>query len=437
MNAAPKQRPYGLRSINLAGNTLILASTLVEWTKTKDFTQAVADSIPLGGVLLVSAAIASICLTLLYFVIPSRKVVWFVLQMAATSTIIYVFLTITSFYSDFFNILEVGYFLCGLGLVLTVLELVSLFIFNPELERPGPGELGKTTATAPVDLEKKFYESLDHEIRRKILRMIGENGVGTFTDFKNTLGIGTGTLYHHLNILAPLVYQKDDKKYYLTKLGEMTLQFMQDNVPYLGAVKPEDLEGKGTRKLQRLVSYLDARPLFAKLFSGGTRLRALYLLVPLAFYVAGSFIGFQNYLYFFATYSFYNTNVLFTPPAQVPAFIIQAIIFWFVMWALIEGLCYAYFKKKADLPTSLAGCGMSAIPIFVYEIIMFGLRAASVEVPEVVTGVLLVIAQLFTVYLLVSFQMYQKGLKLDKAISVVLPAHYLAIFLYLLFFIAL
>jgi hypothetical protein len=437
MNAAPKQRPYALRSVNLAGNALILASTLVEWTKTKTFAQAVADSIPWGGYMLVASSIASICLTVLYLSLGKRKILWFALQVLATSIIIFVFLTITSFYSEFFNSLEVGYFLCGMGLVLSVLELVTLLIFNPGLEPASGLEGNKGTTTATGDLEKKFYEALDHEIRRKILRIIGENGVGTFTDFKSALGIGTGTLYHHLNILSPLVYQKDDKKYYLTKLGDMTLQFMQDNLPYLGAVKPEDLEGKGTRKLQRYLSYLDARPIFARLFNGDARLRALYLLVPLAFYLVGSFLGFQNYLYFFVAYSFYNTAVLFTPLLQVPAFAIQAIISWLIMWALVEGLCYANFKKKADLPTSLTGCGLSSVPIFIYELAIFGMRAASVEVPGVMSGILLVIAQLVTVYLLVMFQMYQKGLKLEKAISVVLPAHYLAIFLYLLVFIAL
>ncbi|NMC06878.1 MAG: helix-turn-helix transcriptional regulator [Candidatus Lokiarchaeota archaeon] len=434
--AATMHRPYALRSINLAANALILCSTLVEWTKTKSFVQAVADSIPWGGMLLVGAAIASTCLTVLYLVIDKRKLLWFALQLITTSIIIFVFLSITSFYLDFFQSLGIGYFLCGLGIVLAVLELVCLIIFNPAVERAVTE--GTDNRAATMDLEKKFYEALDHDIRRKILRMIGENGVGTFTGFKNVLGIGTGTLYHHLNILSPLVFQKDDKKYYLTKLGEMTHQFMQDNLPYLGAMKPEDLEGKGTRKLQKYLSFFDARPLFARLFDGKTPgARAWLLLLPLAMFLAGSFLGFQNYLYFFVAYSFYNTSELFTPLLQVPAFAIQALVSWLVMWALVEGLAFVNFKRKADFPTSLAGCGLSAIPILVYELIIFVLRAMSIEVPGVASGILLVVAQLVTVYFLVMFQMYQKGLKFEKAISAVLPAHYIAIFLYLLFFIAL
>ncbi|MEX2680401.1 MAG: hypothetical protein Q6373_002280 [Candidatus Sigynarchaeota archaeon] len=441
MDAVPRQstqRPYGVRSINLAGNSLILASTLFEWTKTKTFEQAIADSMPLGAILLVSAAISNISLTILYLVQKTRKILWFVLQAVATSIIIFIFLTVTNFYIDFFNSLEVGYFLCGMGIVLTVLELVSLFIFYPGLEGQGdtdrgrPADANAISVTAIAEIEKKIYEALDHEIRRKILRIIGENGVGTFTEFKNSLGIGTGTLYHHLNILSPLVFQKDDKKYYLTKLGEMTLRFMQDNLSYLGAVKPRDLVGKATRNFQRYLAYLDLRPLFARLFDGKPRLRAIYLLIPLAFYITGAFLGFQNYLYFFVI----HTSPLFAPLLQVPAFIIQAVISWFVMWALIEGLCYANFKKKADFPTSLAGCGISALPIFVYELAIFVMKAMSVDMSDVISGVLLVIAQLVTVYLLVMFQMYQKGLKLEKSISIVLPAHYIAIFLYLLVFIA-
>ncbi|MBN2151599.1 MAG: helix-turn-helix domain-containing protein [Candidatus Lokiarchaeota archaeon] len=440
MEAAPRrrQRAYGVRSINLAGSALILASACFDWTKNKTFAQAMADSIPWGGTLLVLAAVANIGLTVLYLLQGNRKILWFVLQAVATSAIIFVFLSVTNFYVDFFNSLDVGYFLCGLGLVLTVLELVSLFIFHPGLEGKAGGGDGAAVGApasggATAELEKKFYEALDHEIRRRILRMIGENGVGTFTEFKSALSIGTGTLYHHLNILSPLVFQKDDKKYYLTKLGEMTLRFMQDNLPYLGSVKQRDLEGKSTRNIQRYLAYFDARPMFARLFEGTPRLRAAYLLVPLALYTVGAFLGFQNYLYFFVV----HTSPLFAALPQVPAFIIQAVISWFVMWALIESLCYANFKKKADFPTSLAGCGISSIPIFIYEVAIFSMKAASVDVPDVVAGALLVIAQLVTVYFLVMFQMYQKGLKLEKSISVVLPAHYIAIFIYLLVFIAL
>jgi hypothetical protein len=417
MEASERHRTVISGSVAIAGNVLILASTACDWTRNKSFVQAIADAAPSGGVVIVSAAITSIMMTLLYFFNNKHDVALFIIQIIATSTMIFVFLTITAGYAGFFDLLEIGYFLCGLGLVILVLELVTRVIFVParemsrknEMERPGAAtqqdQPDHASMPMPSELEKKLYESLDHDIRRKILRMIGESGVGTFTEFKNTLGIGTGTLYHHLNSLAPLVFQKEDKKYYLTKLGEMTLQFMQDNLPFLGTIKQGDLEGKRAQKMQKYLSYLDTRPLLAKLFGGNPRYRALYLIMPLAIYIAGAFLGFQNYLYFFATYSFYGTPVLFTPLLQVPAFAMQAILSWLVMWVLIESLCYVNFKKRSDLAISLAGCGLSSIPILFYEIIIVIMKAFSVELSGFFSGFLLVAAQLVTVYFLLMFQM--------------------------------
>ena len=185
------------------------------------------------------------------------------------------------------------------------------------------------------------------------------------------------------------------------------------------------------------IAWLDARRFFSRIFDNPSRLVKYILVVPLAMFIAGALLGFQNYFYFFVSYSFFGTSTLITPLVQLPAFIMEAIISWFVIWGLIEGLCYLNFKKKAVFAVSLAGCGLCALPVFCYELLVFLLHALSVEVPAFLSGVLLVSAQLVTVYFLVMFQMWQKGLKLEKSISIVLPAHYLSIFFYLLVFVVL
>jgi len=416
--------------MNLLGCTLMLVSALFPWTKNKDFFQAFTASIPWGGVVLIACSIAIASAIMLFFILARHRLLWFAIQIISTSMVIYVFLEITSFYLDFINDLEIGFFLCGFGIVLCVLEIVIFIVFNPVLEPSFITTRQPFLSPESVDLEKKFYEALDHEIRRKILRMIGERGYGTFTEFKKTLEIGTGTLYHHLNILAPLVYQKDDKKYYLTKLGEMTLNFMQDNVPYLGTIKKEDLEGKGSMrfaKIMPIIKNIDARRIFARLFDKHPRFARYSIIVPLAMFIAGAILGFQDYVYFFPIFKF-----LLTPPLQVPAFIIEGIISWIVIWGLIEGFCYINYKKKANFSLSLAGCGISFAPLLLYEITVFGFHAFAIDVPVILSGFLLIVAQVVTLYLLVTFQMYQKGLKIEKSLSIVLPAHYLAIFFYLL-----
>jgi hypothetical protein len=265
--------------------------------------------------------------------------------------------------------------------------------------------------------------------------MIGERGFGTITEFKKTLEIGTGTLYHHLNILSPLVYQQTDKKYYLTKLGEMTLNFMKDNLPYLGAMKKEDLEGKGSSKFAKIASsikIIDARRLFTWLFDAHPRLGKYAIIIPMVFLAMSSLLGFQDYVFFFPVYAFYNAKTLFTPLLQLPAFIVEGFISWILIWGLIEGFCYINFKKKSNFSSSLAGCGICFAPLLVYEVVVFGFRAIAIDIPAVTAGFMLIMAQVVTLYLLVAFQMYQKGLKFEKALSIVLPAHYLAIFFYVL-----
>ena len=65
----------------------------------------------------------------------------------------------------------------------------------------------KSNEESPPDTEGSFYYALSHEIRRNIIRLIGESGKGSFTKFKRTLEISTGTLYHHLDVLKSLVVQ--------------------------------------------------------------------------------------------------------------------------------------------------------------------------------------------------------------------------------------
>ena len=79
------------------------------------------------------------------------------------------------------------------------------------------------------ETEGQFYNALSHEIRRRIIRIVGKNLRSSFTEFKQSLNISTGTLYHHLEVLKDLLYQKFDKKYYLTVLGECAFDILEHN----------------------------------------------------------------------------------------------------------------------------------------------------------------------------------------------------------------
>ncbi|MFX1596293.1 MAG: ArsR family transcriptional regulator, partial [Promethearchaeota archaeon] len=67
-------------------------------------------------------------------------------------------------------------------------------------------------------------------MRRKIIRIIGDNEYATFTKLKKELKVSTGTIYHHLDTLSDLIEQKKDKKYYLKELGIYAYNSLKDNI---------------------------------------------------------------------------------------------------------------------------------------------------------------------------------------------------------------
>jgi len=110
-------------------------------------------------------------------------------------------------------------------------------------ETPANGEgEGTENSDRPVkdDSEGQFYIALSHEIRREIIKMVGQNQKSSFTEFKRTLNCSTGTLYHHLEVLGDLIYQKPDKKYYLTVLGEHAYNILAHNLESIETSKESE-----------------------------------------------------------------------------------------------------------------------------------------------------------------------------------------------------
>ena len=58
-------------------------------------------------------------------------------------------------------------------------------------------------------LEEEVFKALDHQIRRNVLRYIGEAKEPTFTEILNTVRISDSpTLSYHLKTLSPFVIQR-------------------------------------------------------------------------------------------------------------------------------------------------------------------------------------------------------------------------------------
>ena len=106
------------------------------------------------------------------------------------------------------------------------------------------------------DIESSYYYALGHEIRRRIIKIIGDSNVSTFTLLKKELKVSTGTIYHHLETLTNLIEQRNDKKYYLTELGVYAYNSLKDNIETIKSpdFAHRELKSPILRKLMWLTS---------------------------------------------------------------------------------------------------------------------------------------------------------------------------------------
>ncbi|MHA2299296.1 MAG: hypothetical protein ACXAEU_24065 [Candidatus Hodarchaeales archaeon] len=98
-----------------------------------------------------------------------------------------------------------------------------------------------------VEMNEKIVKALNHEIRRKILVEIYENGMGGYLELSRVLKLKSGVFYHHMRILeaASLVHQLSDKKYNVTEIGAQAVDFLID----------DDLPSQATRQYSALRVY--------------------------------------------------------------------------------------------------------------------------------------------------------------------------------------
>jgi DNA-binding transcriptional ArsR family regulator len=82
------------------------------------------------------------------------------------------------------------------------------------------------------DLEEEVFKTLSHQIRRDILRVVGETKGAKFTEIKMAAGIvESASLSYHLSALASLLVHEKDF-YRLSELGKDTYSLMNKIVTY-------------------------------------------------------------------------------------------------------------------------------------------------------------------------------------------------------------
>ena len=83
-----------------------------------------------------------------------------------------------------------------------------------------------------INLEDEVFKALDHQIRRNVLRYIGEAKEPTFTEILNTVNISDSpTLSYHLKTLSPFVIQQKGR-YVLSPVGKAAYSLLLKTTMY-------------------------------------------------------------------------------------------------------------------------------------------------------------------------------------------------------------
>ncbi|HYC27109.1 MAG TPA: ArsR family transcriptional regulator [Nitrososphaerales archaeon] len=274
---------------------------------------------------------------------------------------------------------------------------------------------------ADTEDARRLSRVVNHPIRAKIIELLGEKGPLAWKELSEALGVKTGALYHHLDILEGLVERDPSKKYSLTKSGRIIFErtsVSKDFQSIQGAAKEIMRQGALRR---RLVSFFVPRAPLETLTSSRPRSMAVFAVLAAAMGAWLVLAGVAPALYF-----------LRAGPGPY-----QSLGVFALSLASLLLVCTLGAKIMSgpvpDLPSLAAGCVFSYLPVFFYSVL--------VQLPEA-GGALTSSSSLYTAGQVV-FQAWSgavlgaalsaaSGIRIEKTLPIGLIAVYATMFLMLL-----
>ncbi|TFG29362.1 MAG: hypothetical protein EU532_03230 [Promethearchaeota archaeon] len=271
-------------------------------------------------------------------------------------------------------------------------------------------------------MESSFYYALSHEIRRKILKIIGDNEFSSFTNLKRILKVSTGTIYHHLDSLSQLIQQKKNKKYYLTDLGIHAYNSLKENIEIM-----ESIDFSNREYGSPLIKFLFAlTPI--KFFSFKDKDKTYNIIISMVVLIIGTILcglnGFFSFLLFFikTPENIYQLSLISHLFLGV-FFILNFLIYFF----LVEVCCRIFYRKKDNTLNFFLSFPVILYPMVIYLFIHFILLSTEliqISVISFIDTVFLIFFQILSLWLLTYNLKVTKGLKIERGLIIALLLHY-------------
>jgi len=253
------------------------------------------------------------------------------------------------------------------------------------------------------------FSALSHNIRRRIILMIGNHGSVSYTDM-TSLDLESGTLYFHLDILTksdePLVERTGNKRYTLTELGHAAYGLIlqgEDEIQWVSSKRTE------TRWSGAIVSNaLGMSAIIRRIQADPWRFWLEILLFLGGYGYLASRVGLLPVFLFFVEGTF-----------DLGISILAAFSAWLVTYLLVEALSIPILGKREFSRGLFMTVPIAFLPNVVIELLWFFIPATEVLVGWPLT-IILTAAIAWSTYILTIAVARAKTVRLSRAAIVTL-----------------
>jgi len=220
--------------------------------------------------------------------------------------------------------------------------------------------------------------------------------------------------------LSELVEQKQNKKYYLQELGIYAYNSLKNNVETIKTpdFAHRELKSPILRKLMWITS--------KRFIQFEKKDKKFSIIISLGIIILGTIFcglnGFYSFLLFFMEISQYNLELFFQILISL-SFIAN----FFIFFIIIEGISRFFYKKNENIIDFLVSFAIILYPLILFlliHLIFKWVNLLNVSIFNLLDNVLLIIFQVWSLWLLSYSLCVKKGLKIESSLIISLLLHY-------------
>lgn len=220
--------------------------------------------------------------------------------------------------------------------------------------------------------------------------------------------------------MSELVEQKQNKKYYLKELGIYAYNSLKNNVETIKTpdFAHRELKSPILRKLMWITS--------KRFIQFEKKDKKFSIIISIGIIILGTIFcglnGFYSFFLFFMEISQYNLELYFQILISL-SFIVN----FFIFFIIIEGISRFFYKKNENIIDFLVSFAIILYPMIFFLIIHLIFKwvdLLNVSIFNLLDNVLLIIFQVWSLWLLSYSLCVKKGLKIESSLIISLLLHY-------------